>query len=162
MVRFELNLKLLIKITFARQLLVYTFKIKYLRDIGFFGLCPSSGYFLNNNKKTQRFRNWICFRNVVFFHCYLGNIRTMDKVRKPNISVCYTPSSEPYSIQISSNEEHAKRRKDIISPLWATLYTSCKARIIIIILTKVQFDINKIHVKTKMQVTECYNLKYKN
>jgi hypothetical protein len=22
----------------------------------------------------------------------------MDKVRKPNISVCYTPSSEPYSI----------------------------------------------------------------
>jgi hypothetical protein len=26
-------------------------------------------------------------RNVVFFHCYLGKIRTMDKVRKPNISV---------------------------------------------------------------------------
>jgi hypothetical protein len=25
-------------------------------------------------------------------------VRTMDKVRKPNISVCYTPSSEPYSI----------------------------------------------------------------
>jgi hypothetical protein len=24
----------------------------------------------------------------------------MDKVRKPNISVCYTPSSEPYSKQI--------------------------------------------------------------
>jgi hypothetical protein len=22
----------------------------------------------------------------------------MEKVRKPNISVCYTPSSEPYSI----------------------------------------------------------------
>jgi hypothetical protein len=22
----------------------------------------------------------------------------MDKVRKPDISVCYTPSSEPYSI----------------------------------------------------------------
>jgi hypothetical protein len=37
----------------------------------------------------------------VFFHCYLGNIRTMDKVRKPNISVCYTPSSEPYSIYFS-------------------------------------------------------------
>jgi hypothetical protein len=29
------------------------------------------------------------FRNVVFFHCYLGKIRTMDKVRKPNISVSY-------------------------------------------------------------------------
>jgi hypothetical protein len=28
------------------------------------------------------------FRNVVFFHCYLGKIRTMDKVRKPSISVC--------------------------------------------------------------------------
>jgi hypothetical protein len=26
---------------------------------------------------------------MVFFHCYLGNIRTMDKVRKPDISVCY-------------------------------------------------------------------------
>jgi hypothetical protein len=25
----------------------------------------------------------------------------MDKVRKPNISVCYTPSSEPYSIYLS-------------------------------------------------------------
>jgi hypothetical protein len=24
----------------------------------------------------------------------------MDKVRKPNISVCYTPSSEPYSIYL--------------------------------------------------------------
>jgi hypothetical protein len=24
----------------------------------------------------------------------------MDKVRKPNISVCYTPSSEPYSINM--------------------------------------------------------------
>jgi hypothetical protein len=37
-------------------------------------------------------------RNIVFFQYYLGKIRTMDKVRKPNISVCYTPSSEPYSI----------------------------------------------------------------
>jgi hypothetical protein len=27
-----------------------------------FGLCPSSGFFLNNNEKTQRFGNWICFR----------------------------------------------------------------------------------------------------
>jgi hypothetical protein len=26
-----------------------------------FGLCPSSGFFLNNNEKTQRFGNWICF-----------------------------------------------------------------------------------------------------
>jgi hypothetical protein len=32
----------------------------------------------------------------------LGKFRTMDKVRKPNISVCYTPSSEPYSIYIFS------------------------------------------------------------
>jgi hypothetical protein len=30
----------------------------------------------------------------------LGKIRTMDRVRKPNISVCYTPSSEPYSIYL--------------------------------------------------------------
>jgi hypothetical protein len=29
-------------------------------------------------------------KNVVFFHCYLGKIRTMDKFRKPNISVLYT------------------------------------------------------------------------
>jgi uncharacterized phosphosugar-binding protein len=47
----------------------------------------------------------------------------MDKVRKPNISVCYTPSSEPYSITIlfsiisywcetcphTVNEEHKSR-----------------------------------------------------
>jgi hypothetical protein len=26
----------------------------------------------------------------------------MDKVRKPNISVCYTPSSEPYSIYLNT------------------------------------------------------------
>jgi hypothetical protein len=49
-------------------------------------------------RDTQRFGNRSSFRNVVFFHCYLGKIRTMDKVRKPNISVCYTPPSEPYSI----------------------------------------------------------------
>jgi hypothetical protein len=30
-----------------------------------FGLCPSSGFFLNNNEKTQRFGNWICFRTQV-------------------------------------------------------------------------------------------------
>jgi hypothetical protein len=29
------------------------------------GLCPSSGFFLNNNEKTQRFGNWICFRPQV-------------------------------------------------------------------------------------------------
>jgi hypothetical protein len=29
-----------------------------------FGLCPSSGFFLNNNKKI-RFGNWICFRPQV-------------------------------------------------------------------------------------------------
>jgi hypothetical protein len=40
--------------------------------------------------------------NVVFFHCYLGKIRTIDKVRKPNISVCYTPSSEPYRVYLHS------------------------------------------------------------
>jgi hypothetical protein len=46
----------------------------------------------------KKLGNRSSFRNVVFFHCYLGKIRTMDKVGKPNISVCYTPSSEPYSI----------------------------------------------------------------
>jgi hypothetical protein len=30
-----------------------------------FGLCPSSGVFLNNNEKAQRFGNWICFRPQV-------------------------------------------------------------------------------------------------
>jgi hypothetical protein len=30
-----------------------------------FGLCPSSGFFLNKNEKTQRFGNWICFRPQV-------------------------------------------------------------------------------------------------
>jgi hypothetical protein len=58
--------------------------------------------FLNNNEKTQCFRNWICFRPQVREDTYsvgsLRKIRTMDKVRKPNISVCYTPLSEPYSI----------------------------------------------------------------
>jgi hypothetical protein len=34
---------------------------------------------------------------TLFFHCYLEKIQMMDKVRKPNISVCHTPS-EPYSI----------------------------------------------------------------
>jgi hypothetical protein len=34
------------------------------------------------------------------FYTELGlfRIRTMDKVRKPSNSVCYTPSSEPYRI----------------------------------------------------------------
>jgi hypothetical protein len=34
------------------------------------------------------------------FSLVFRKIRTMDKVRKPNISVCYTPSSEPYSIYL--------------------------------------------------------------
>jgi hypothetical protein len=33
-----------------------------------------------------------------FFYMLDCCVWTMDKVRKPNISVCYTPSSEPYSI----------------------------------------------------------------
>jgi hypothetical protein len=32
----------------------------------------------------------------------------MDKVRKPNISVCYTPSSEPYSIYTISSVRAGK------------------------------------------------------
>jgi hypothetical protein len=35
-----------------------------------FGLCPSSGFFLNNNEKTQRFGNWICLRPQVREHTY--------------------------------------------------------------------------------------------
>jgi hypothetical protein len=35
------------------------------------------------------------FRNVVFYLLFF-RIRTMDEVRKPINSVCYTPSSEPY------------------------------------------------------------------
>jgi hypothetical protein len=54
----------------------------------------------NLNQSSSEDGNRSSFRNVVFFHCYVGKIRTMDKVRKPNISVCYTPSSESYSIYI--------------------------------------------------------------
>jgi hypothetical protein len=40
-----------------------------------FGLCPSSGYFLNNNEKT-RFGNWICFRPQVREDTYsVGSLR---------------------------------------------------------------------------------------
>jgi hypothetical protein len=35
-----------------------------------FGLCPSSGFFLNNNEKTQRFGNWICFHPQVRENTY--------------------------------------------------------------------------------------------
>jgi cytochrome c-type biogenesis protein CcmH/NrfF len=48
------------------------------------------------DEKTQRFGNWISFRPQVREDTY--SVGTMAKVRKPNISVCYTPSSEPYSI----------------------------------------------------------------
>jgi hypothetical protein len=41
--------------------------------------------FLNNNEK-------LLFRKM----------RTIEKVRKRNISVCYTPSSEPYSIYLKT------------------------------------------------------------
>jgi hypothetical protein len=42
----------------------------------------------------------------------------MDKVRKPNISVCYTPSSEPYSIYLNlllhrCNSDNAYPRREI-------------------------------------------------
>jgi hypothetical protein len=66
-----------------------------------FGLCPSSGFFLNNSEKTQRFGNWICFRNIVFFHCYLGKIRMMDKVRKPNISAYCAALMKHISVGVS-------------------------------------------------------------
>jgi hypothetical protein len=56
--------------------------------------------------KTDRFS----FQNVVFF--FLFRIRTMDKVRKPSNSVCYTPSSEPYTIYFltthSANKKNSK------------------------------------------------------
>jgi hypothetical protein len=76
----------------------------------------------NNYKKkeTRRFGNWMfpssgegrtpillgnrsSFRNVVFFlFLVIIKIRTMDKVRNPSNSVCYTPSSEPYRIYLNS------------------------------------------------------------
>jgi hypothetical protein len=41
-----------------------------------FGLCPSSGFFLNNNEKTQRFGNWICFPPQVREDTYsVGSLR---------------------------------------------------------------------------------------
>jgi hypothetical protein len=41
-----------------------------------FGLCPSSGFFLNTNEKTQRFGNWICFRPQVREDTYsVGSLR---------------------------------------------------------------------------------------
>jgi hypothetical protein len=66
-----------------------------------FGLCPSSGFFLNNNEKNTTFRKLHLFPSSGE-----GKIRTMDKVRKPNISVCYTPSSEPYSIYSDTRLTH--------------------------------------------------------
>jgi hypothetical protein len=59
--------------------------------------------FLNNNEKTQRFGNWICFRpQVGKTPTQLGPLEraNLNQVRKPNISVCYTPLSEPYSIYL--------------------------------------------------------------
>jgi hypothetical protein len=35
----------------------------------------------------------------------------MDKVRKPNISVCYKPSSEPYSIYSETGVGNCHRRR---------------------------------------------------
>jgi hypothetical protein len=81
---------------------IFYFGVPMFQTFRIFGLGPSSRFFLNN-EKTQRFGNCLpspedgnksSFRNVVFFH-YLGKIRTMDEVRKPIISVCYTPSSNP-------------------------------------------------------------------
>jgi hypothetical protein len=43
-------------------------------------------------------RKQIQFPKCCVFSFVFRKIRTMDKARKPNISVCYTPSSEPYSI----------------------------------------------------------------
>jgi hypothetical protein len=41
-----------------------------------FGLCPSSGFFLNKNEKTRRFGNWICFRPQVREDTYsVGSLR---------------------------------------------------------------------------------------
>jgi hypothetical protein len=48
--------------------------------------------------KTQRFGNWICFRNVVLFQ-YL-EYRTVNKALKPSDSVCYTPSWELKDFQL--------------------------------------------------------------
>jgi hypothetical protein len=40
--------------------------------------------------------------SVLFFFLVIIRIRTMDKVRNPSNSVCYTPSSEPYRIEMFS------------------------------------------------------------
>jgi hypothetical protein len=41
-----------------------------------FGLCPSSVFLLNNNEKTQRFGNWICFSPQVREDTYsVGSLR---------------------------------------------------------------------------------------
>jgi hypothetical protein len=50
------------------------------------------GVFPHLRTETDPVSETLCF-SLVF-----RKIRTMDKVQKPNISVCYTPSSEPYSI----------------------------------------------------------------
>jgi hypothetical protein len=41
-------------------------------------------------------------RRVCSFFLVTIKIRTMDKVQKPSNSVCYTPSSEPYRIYMST------------------------------------------------------------
>jgi hypothetical protein len=68
--------KYFIKIFSVWELLLYSELSRYYRVLTMvyntqrywvFGFCPSSRFFLNNNEKTQRFGNWICFRPQVLF-----------------------------------------------------------------------------------------------
>jgi hypothetical protein len=55
---------------------------------------------ISTNQKTQRFGNWICFRNVVFF--WFVEIRMMDEVQKLSSNECYTPTSEPFRMYMNT------------------------------------------------------------
>jgi hypothetical protein len=54
-----------------------------------FELCPSSGFSLNNNEKTQRFGNWICFRPQVREDTYsVGSLRIKQLPIKEQNYMC--------------------------------------------------------------------------
>jgi hypothetical protein len=54
-----------------------------------FGLCPSSGFFLNNNEKIQRVGNWICFRPQVREDTYSGGPLRKTETDPVSETLCF-------------------------------------------------------------------------
>jgi hypothetical protein len=104
---------------FGILLCIYTINVRscFSESLGFWTLSivRNSKY-----KKTQRFGNRICFRQVkqiqfpkrcVFLYLEL---QTMDKVQKPNNSERYTPSLESFRLCLLLTESWAKRLQKLI------------------------------------------------